>query len=569
MNRGYAQSNLPCYSIPIFITINRLIQIMGNVHADCRPKSRVEPRDERRKANFIDAKMRFERYALASGSFCIGRDENGAPAETRAPLSLGITTSGWFVRTVFKRDDASALKGRDWREVEAEAKSGALPTRLVVTENHIVTAVRELKHVREGYLSEIEATESLVSGFTSLNDRLANRSHPVPDDEILSVIAGLRELRPVVGSKDSPLKQIVGLGRLDEAIRRFERVLEPDCRDKAFRLGRACAVLSSVPERLGNWREKRIAGGVAYTAQRECALRAERDRWVFSQFARFSSNPARIHGYIEEDGKRKAALLRIESLLSSLESLHAPLRALRKADRWTEGDEAKLSSASAALEAMKAEAGESPWNDRKGRERLKRAIGTLSKKKNRSADEEVDLAGARKAYETMKSEAMKMPWYDRAVSGPLRTAIRKMRDRKSRTIANAAKLESAEKEFAEKAGEARRCIKANASLFGGPDARKNPTHLSGCYSWIYRNIRLEKMGEARDRLEYLVLFLDSNKPRFILDELSKSPDSYLEPVLAEFRLGVEALEAKDFKAAQGHFSQAALDMRAIAYPQHG
>ncbi len=467
------------------------------------------------------------------------------------------------------------LRGRDWRDVEKEAKAGNIPTRIVVTENHIITAVRELKHVREGYFAETEATRALASRIIALNLSVADKPHPVADAGISSVVAGLKELRPIIASKDSPLKQIVGLGRMDEAIRRFESVLAPSCKNRALELGRACAVLTSVPERLTAWRDSRIAGGIAYTALRETSLRVERDKWVFSQLARFTSALARIREFVETDDRKKEVLLRVRGMLDELDALQGPLKRLRKADKWSEGDGAKLAAAKKTLESMKTEASQTPWADAAKRNGLKKTIRNLERRAKRSAEDEIGLTGAKKALEGMKSEAMRLPWFDKDARSRHRKAIRLLEEKKERAVSNAGKLENAGKAFLAKQTEAMRCIWANAGLFDGPGSgkkpdhgsAKKPDHLTGDYGWLHRHIKQGNIEEARTRLDYMVLFLNSNKPRFILDELAESPESYLAPVLGHMGPAVAAFEAKDLKAAQAHFAQAALEMRKIVYPE--
>jgi hypothetical protein len=540
---------------------------MANAQIDASVKAALERKDTNRSALLTRAKDSFERSALASGSYCVGRSDDGKPTDTRSPLSLGITISGWFVKTVFKRDDAGMLRGREWRDVEKDAKAGEVPVRIVVTENHIITAVRELKHVREGYAAETEATRALAARIISLNLSVANMPHPVCDADVSSVVAGLKELRPIIASKDSPLKQIVSLGRMDEASRRFESVLAPSCKNRALELGRACAVLTSVPERLTEWRDRRIAGGIAYTSLRETALRVERDRWVFSQLARFSSCINRIREFVDEDEKKKDVLARVDGMLCELHALHGPLKRLRKADKWSPDEEAKLGNAEKTLESMKSEASQAPWADAEKRKGLRKTIRTLEQRAKRSAGEEQELTGAKKALEDMKSEAMRLPWFDKEAKGQLRRTIRLLGEKKERAASNAGKLESTEKAFLAKKTEAMRCIWANAQFFERFEGGKKPVHLSGDYGALHHNIKQERIDESRAKLEYMVLFLNSNKPRFILDELSESPDSYLAPVLAEMRPAILAFEAKDLKAAQKHFAQAALEMRKIVFPE--
>jgi hypothetical protein len=81
-------------------------------------------------------------------------------------------------------------------------------------------------------------------------------------------------------------------------------------------------------------------------------------------------------------------------------------------------------------------------------------------------------------------------------------------------------------------------------------------YLIGHYAWLYRHVREGNTQKAKAKLDFLDLFVNSNKPRFILDELGKEPDPYMKDVLSETGKAVKAYEAEDFATAKGHFFKA-------------
>jgi hypothetical protein len=202
---------------------------------------------------------------------------------------------------------------------------------------------------------------------------------------------------------------------------------------RGVHLSRACAVFTSLRARLGTWRDKEVAGIAEYTLQRECALRAARDRWLYSQLAKFAGAPHRIYGYVVKDSEKRDLLVKVRGML--------------------DGD-------------------------------------------------------------ATRQEVM-------------------------------------------------RCLWANRELFSREKTK--PEFLAGHYGWVHRYVKAEELDKAKAKLDYLILFTDANKPRFVLDELSKDTDPYLKPVVELMLTAVQAFEAKDFKTAKEYFTQAANSMRRIAY----
>jgi hypothetical protein len=97
--------------------------------------------------------------------------------------------------------------------------------------------------------------------------------------------------------------------------------------------------------------------------------------------------------------------------------------------------------------------------------------------------------------------------------------------------------------------------------------RKNVDVLIGHYGWLYRYVNQGDRQGARRKIEDLRLFVKSNKPRFIFDELKKDPDSYLQPVMALFESALVAFEAEGFKTAKAQFERARDMMKEILRPR--
>jgi hypothetical protein len=235
------------------------------------------------------------------------------------------------------------------------------------------------------------------------------------------------------------VKKIVSLSRLSEAMAMFQEAKGMPLGKRAMQVGRACSVFTSVRGRLGVWRDRQVAGLQEYNHQKECSLRIERDRWLYSQFTKFASSPSRVYGYVEQDAKKTEVLEKVKGLIEG------------GADR----------------------------------------------------------------------------------------------------------------------GEIMRCIWANDNIFKAsrkkhPENAK-PDYLSGHYGWLHRYVKRGEMKKALAKADYLMLFTEANKPRFILDELSKDADPYLSRTLSALGRAVRAFEAQQFKTAQKYFVQAVQEMRAIVY----
>jgi hypothetical protein len=160
-----------------------------------------------------------------------------------------------------------------------------------------------------------------------------------------------------------------------------------------------------------------------------------------------------------------------------------------------------------------------------------------------------------------------------------------MYDEHKRTVVDEVRRMIAEKEPKEKI---LRYLEANKDLFRvSKRAREKAEHniflmangkmpkddgtkvdyLIGHYAWLYRYVRDGEAHKALAKLDYLELFVDANKPRFILDELSKQPDHYMRPIIALLSEAVKAFEQDDFKTAKKLFTESANELGMVVNPK--
>ncbi|MBU0532629.1 hypothetical protein KKB44_03995 [Candidatus Micrarchaeota archaeon] len=387
-----------------------------------------EQRTAKRNSYFSKAHEQHGEFSRRSGAYMFGRTATGELKETRRAPALRIDVKGWHATIGFKRDNAQKLKHLSWGEVEAALKQGAVPHKAVQISTHIITAVRALNHVRLRYSVELDSKDLFLKSLDEANVKIVHNLSATSDEDIDNLLEKLRTVEDWLKKKRSAIHRIVGMGRLKETIRRFEEAKSIPIEKRAPDLARACAVFTSLRTRIGQWRDREIAYKMEYNHQRECALRVERDAWLFSQLAKFSRIPRQMHDYVVQDNEKKEKLQKVRELL---------------------------------------EAGET-------------------------------------------ENAMKFLWL-------------------------------------------------NWKLFTGSETK--PGYLVGDYGWIHRYVKRGEIDKALQKIDHFILWLDSNKPRFIFDELSKESDLYLQPVLTELQLAIEAFEKQDFKSAQRYFSKAASEMR--------
>jgi len=433
--------------------------------------------DDRTKA-LGRAKQRSDDVAMRSGSYMVGRDAGGGAVHTQMPSSMNIQLSGWFVKTVFKKDDTKKIEGTAWREVEVMVKKRAVPTMVVVHGNHIITATRGLKHACENYEKSMETDIPVIRDLYALNEGISARAGSASPEDIDTHLRSLEGFRNRFADARSALLHFVGKGRLELTIEKFTAARDAPSNKRAFTICCACAVLDSVPERLTKWKDGERPGKFMRTMKRECSLRVERDRWLLGQFARFASSPQRTWEFAKADSEKK------ECMAVLREKIDAACKLGKELDRL--------------------------------------------KRKKEPSEEHLQ------------------------------------------------RIQEKEAEFKNAVGHAHRYFHAKKGMC--TENGKKPAFMLAHHNWIDRYLLKHEFKKALDKVDYFVLLLDSNKPRFILDELSKDADPYLEKdVLPSLKLAVEALPAftvdveapkpEDFKTAREHFIVAMKAMRDIVHPQ--
>ncbi|MDO8553826.1 MAG: hypothetical protein Q7S22_03395 [Candidatus Micrarchaeota archaeon] len=115
-------------------------------------------------------------------------------------------------------------------------------------------------------------------------------------------------------------------------------------------------------------------------------------------------------------------------------------------------------------------------------------------------------------------------------------------------------------------------IKENSKLFRVPQRKREGAEeaialsekgvrvigkdiLIGHYAYLYRYIKAGNKEKAKRKLDQLELFINANKPRFILEQLQASEETDLEPVLIRLEKAVAALEQKYFGTAKNEFEK--------------
>jgi hypothetical protein len=211
--------------------------------------------------------------------------------------------------------------------------------------------------------------------------------------------------------------------------------------------------------RLGEWRDKTIAGISEFTKQREYCLRVERDKWLLGQLARFAEIPEQISKFVAYDQDKKAPVLtELARLLSK-----------RKKDK-----DAILSYIHQQSEIFR-----------------------VSQRERQHAEDAIALT--------------------------------------------------------EQGGLLDDGVKRDIQI--------------GHLGWLYRYVKAEDYVNAKRKLKDLRMFVNANKPNFILDELEKTNDPYLGPVLSSMKLAVCAFERNDFAEAKRQFGMARDVLEVITSPR--
>jgi hypothetical protein len=416
---------------------------------DARINSAVQETAKRRagerRNEFQRAKSLHEGISRRSGSHVYGLTEEGKPKQTRKLSSFHLVMDKWTVYMGFKREDRELLDSMPVSEIESRAKNGDVPRKVVRHHTHIIRAVRLQKHIRKGYESELAETDALLMSMDTANHTLAAIRKKHTGADLDACIACLTEVDAVLSRKEVVVKRLLTRQRVQKTVEMLEAAKRIEGNKRDFQVSRACAVFTSARNRLGGWRDRQVAGLVEYNHQKECAIRLERDRWLFSQFARFAEIPEKIHEWCLFDRNKLAVLDELEKTLKERKPNWESVLALIKANH---------------------------------------SLFRVGKREREKAEEKIRL------------------------------------------------MEE-----------------------GLPPGEHGKTdYLIGHYAWLYRFVRCKEKQKALEKIEYLRLFVNGNKPRFIFDELGQEPDLYIGPVLGPLGNAVDAFEARNFEEAKKHFA---------------
>jgi hypothetical protein len=353
----------------------------------------------------------------------------------------------WTVYLRFKHEDRQVLDSMPVSEIEKKVKDGDVPRKLVNHKTHIIRAVRLQKHIRKGYERELAETDALLRSMDEANHALAGIKRKHSDSDLDAAIAVLKCVDEALSRKQVVVKRLLTRERVQKAAQMLEEAKKLEGNKRDFHVSRACAVFTSARNRLGAWRDKQVAGIAEYNAQKEHALRLERDRWIASQLARFSEIPEKVYEWCMFDRHKLSVLDELERMLSP-----------RKPD----------------------------WD----------SILTVIK-----------------------------------ANHPLFRVGKRARD-----------------------GAEKKILEMESGI--QPSEHGKTDYLIGHYGWLYRFASKKQKQEALEKIEYLRLFVNGNKPAFIYEELAQEPDLYLGPVLEPLGRALAQFDARNFKEAAKLFSEA-------------
>ncbi|MEM2137648.1 MAG: hypothetical protein QW568_01000 [Candidatus Anstonellaceae archaeon] len=432
------------------------MQVIGK-QATKTAKLLADQRTAERLKAFGDEARRHGMISRSSGAYFLGRDREGAAVETRSIAAFPIVVDKWYVQMGFKQEDADWLEGKSPKEIENALMKTGIPRKMKSFALHIIPAVRLLAHISESYDNEIRKTEIALGKLDKLNASLAEKKTHT-DADIKEAIEKLREIgEGFLAFKRVAVKRIVAMERLEQTARMLDESLKLEGGKREMQVSRACAVFTALRNRLGQWRDRQIAGISEHNHRKEYALRALRDEWLLSQLARFAEIPEKIHGYLLADREKLRVLDEIRRLL-------------------------KDGNKSGALECMEKH----------------KALFRVSERERKGVEERIAL------------------------------------------------MEEGRKPPEEK-------------------GRKSDYQI-GHYAWLYIYARDGDLKNAERKLGELAVFVNANKPRFLLDELKKSNEPYLAGVVGALEEGVASFESQDFAIAKSHFTKARNLMRKIVNP---
>lgn len=300
------------YRIQVFITTNNQLFPMKSAlkGAAVLQQQRMDVRTDA----FMRAAQCYDDRTAKLRGWAAGRTESGMPMPTRQLGLSGVFVDKWYVNMPLRREDHAKLSD-NWRDTEAQIKAGGVPRATLRMHLHIIRAVRLLKHIREGYRAELDAAVKLLAPLDQLNLKLA-KTAPCTGSQLASAIGRLQDFRDSeLVRKRSALKRIVAMGRLEETMRLLQNTLGLGGNARTMEISRACAQFVAFRGRLGEWRDKQIAGIAVRNFKKECALRVERDRWLLAQLDRFATSLEKIYEYDLFDIYKRYALIGVHELL--------------------------------------------------------------------------------------------------------------------------------------------------------------------------------------------------------------------------------------------------------------
>jgi len=278
---------------------------------------------------FVDAKDALDRQNRLRGGYAMGRDERGAAVETVALSELNIALDKWFVSVSFRKEDATRLP-EHYLDAEEAFRRGPLPRKPVWTSTHILSAVRLLRHIREGYERELNLLDQLLRPIEDAEAAL--KVGPAPGKLLAHIdmaIGHLTLCRQRFERSEVLVKRVIVPSNIDRVVGSLQEVREakPDARDDLVRS--AAKELSRLRSRIEmrqrqvsgmKWKgrkEARAGGLKQFSTRREHALRVVRDQWLLAQMMRLAESVDNLPKYAKDDLRKLAVL---DAVLSTLKT---------------------------------------------------------------------------------------------------------------------------------------------------------------------------------------------------------------------------------------------------------
>jgi hypothetical protein len=274
-----------------------------------------QQRQQRRNDIFKTAMENQEKAVEKSQAKFAGRNENGVAVETRQPSELGIRTDKWVMEIEFWREDRANLPDVTRKELDALIRKSDIPRKKAKTTTHVISGVREFKHIRAGYEREIEMTDSNLAILDKVNVELAMKMGVNTRNDIEKAKAQLEKFdMDTLAVKYNALKEIDSRKLVLEIISLLNEAMDGPENKKALRISNACAKFTALRERIGTWRDREIARHWVRNKERECAARALCEVWLLGRLEAFAQDPKEIYGYVIYDAGKLRALDLIWSL---------------------------------------------------------------------------------------------------------------------------------------------------------------------------------------------------------------------------------------------------------------